>query len=476
MNLAVIQGGEKVRRLWSLLHRHSHPENYPRLVAVVDPDPLSWKEESVHEDLLVTSDVGDLSGRDIDLVVDLRNGKGAGGNSDERGPGGSWLCGSNAQLFLEMLLGFALFEQAKHELEELRIRYSAAINAFLQEDVLLISRDYDIIDINEAMLHKLGLTREEVMGRHCYEISHGRRDPCDGSDHPCPLKSCLEKKNHSQATHIHKDKKGRELYFSISCYPVFENEEVVGAVEISKDITRDILLEKNLFHQEKMASIGQLAAGVAHEINNPLTTILTTAMLIQEDMKEDEPNYEELRTIVNETLRCRKIVTSLLTFARQSRPTKAPQDVNDIVRETVALTRKQAAFKDVEFEINLSGDLPSALLDKDQIQQSFINLALNAIEASGPGGKIRFTTLALPDKKSVEVTVSDTGTGIPESELDHVFDPFFTTKDSGTGLGLAITHGIIQRHGGSIEVESREGQGTTFRIRLPVARGDDNGR
>jgi signal transduction histidine kinase len=285
---------------------------------------------------------------------------------------------------------------------------------------------------------------------------------------------CIGTGRASQATHVHRDKADNPRYYSISCYPVFSDHVVQGVIEISKDITKDILLQKKLVEQQKLASVGQLAAGVAHEINNPLTTILTTALLLQEDTDPEDPNYRELDTIAKETLRCRKIVTSLLDFARQSKPAKALHDINQVVRESMALTRKQAAFKDVAFDAVLSEPLPPVDIDKDQIQQCLINLAINAIEATDPGGKVRFTTRAVPDKKGVEIAVIDTGRGIPESDLSRIFDPFFTSKESGTGLGLAITHGIIEQHDGSIEVESKEGEGTTFRILLPLPTGERN--
>jgi len=142
----------------------------------------------------------------------------------------------------------------------------------------------------------------------------------------------------------------------------------------------------------------------------------------------------------------------------------------------MALTRKQAAFKDVAFEAVLSEPLPFVDVDRDQIQQCLINLAINGIEATDPGGKIRFASRLVPEKEMVEITVSDTGGGIPEKDLDRIFDPFFTSKESGTGLGLAITHGIIEQHGGSIDVESKEGEGTTFRIHLPIGKGDRDAR
>jgi two-component system NtrC family sensor kinase len=229
--------------------------------------------------------------------------------------------------------------------------------------------------------------------------------------------------------------------------------------------------QEQLLQSEKLASIGRLSAGVAHEINNPLTTILTSSMLIQEDIDPDEDIYQELKTISDEALRCRKIVTSLLDFARQTKPTKKLNKLNEIVRHSFVLTRKQAAFQDVTVELKLSENLPDIYLDKDQIQQSLINLTLNAIEATDPGGKITLTTQFDSGSDAIEISVRDNGIGIQPENMDKIFDPFFTTTEGGTGLGLAVTHGIIEQHGGTIHVESTPGQGTCFTIRLPLEMG-----
>ena len=225
---------------------------------------------------------------------------------------------------------------------------------------------------------------------------------------------------------------------------------------------------------DKLASIGRLAAGVAHEINNPLTTILTSAMLIQEDTDPGDPNYQELQIIADEALRCRKIVSSLLDFARQSKPVKKRHNLNDVVSESVVLTRKQAAFNDVMLEQSLAEDLPATNMDKDQLEQAVINLILNAIEATESGGNVAIRTRFIHETDTIELEVSDTGRGISEENMARIFDPFFTTGESGTGLGLAITHGIIEQHGGTIHVESKLGQGTSFTVGLPRNHGGND--
>jgi signal transduction histidine kinase len=297
--------------------------------------------------------------------------------------------------------------------------------------------------------------------------------PCAGENHPCPLIQAIQSRQPSQSTHVHLDKDDNEIFYSISCYPLIEGDEVIGAMEISRDITKDINLHRAMMQQEKLASIGRLSAGVAHEINNPLTTILTTAMLLQEDIDPDDAMHRELKTIADETLRCRKIVTSLLDFARQTKPAKKRNNINDIVIESILLTKKQAAFKDVTIRHQLAKDIPVICVDKGQLQQALINLLLNAIEASGSRGEVVATTCLHQDEE-VEISISDTGKGISEDELNNIFDPFFTTKESGTGLGLAITHGIIEQHGGTIDVKSKPDRGTVFNIRIPLNSGDSD--
>jgi len=379
---------------------------------------------------------------------------------------------------LEMALQRAFEKiQMREKLKEYdrnRAMYDVFINELIQEDVMIIGSDYRILDINETLLSKLGLERKEAVGRYCYEITHRLSVPCTGEDHKCPLEETLMTRKPTTETHIHKDKDNKNVYYSISAYPLFENGEIIGAIELSRDITTDINTRQAMMQQDKLASIGRLSAGVAHEINNPLTTILTTAMLIQEDIDSKNPMYEELGTITNEALRCRKIVASLLDFARQTKPTKKYHNINDIIIECIGLTRKQAEFKDVQILKALSEQVPELLLDKEQIQQALINLILNATDATDPGGKITVSTALSPDNQFVNITVSDTGKGIAAEVVDKIFEPFFTTREIGTGLGLAITHGIIGRHGGDIRVQSRPGQGTTFTIRLPHNQGNQD--
>jgi len=233
--------------------------------------------------------------------------------------------------------------------------------------------------------------------------------------------------------------------------------------------------ENRLLQSEKQASVGRLAAGVAHEINNPLTGVLTyTHMLLRRKDIEDDIRAD-LQTIAESTERVRKIVKGLLDFSRQTKLDQEPTEVNRLVRSTISVMENQALVKGVSIEFNPGEDLPMLTLDRSQFQSVLLNIIINALDATEPGGSIRVSTgisLSASDagKKGVEIAIADTGCGIPQEDLDKLFDPFFTTKEvgQGTGLGLSVSFGIVRRHGGTIRVQSEVGRGSTFTIWLPV--------
>jgi len=228
--------------------------------------------------------------------------------------------------------------------------------------------------------------------------------------------------------------------------------------------------QRQLIQSEKLASVGRLAAGVAHQINNPLTGVLTYSSLLLKKKPEDDPDREDLQVIVDETMRCREIVKGLLEFSRQAEPQKEAVDINDIISHSLSLTKNQALINDVKFTTELSDQLPKIVVDGTQVQEVFLNIILNAIDAMPEGGTLRAISNLADNGQFVEIRFADTGCGITPENLDKVFDPFFTTKDAskGTGLGLAVAYGVIEKHRGKIRVESKVGKGTTCIIELPV--------
>jgi two-component system NtrC family sensor kinase len=231
-----------------------------------------------------------------------------------------------------------------------------------------------------------------------------------------------------------------------------------------------VKVQTQVARQQRLASVGQLAAGVAHEINNPLGGILTFASLVLEDLPPDSPNRQDLEEIVSQAVRCRKIVTELLEFSREREAHMSLADVNEVVQRTLALLEKQALFHDINVIRRFGSDMPRTVMDESQMQQVFMNMVLNAADAMNEKGDLTIETDCGEDRAQIFVRITDNGCGIPPEIREAIFNPFFTTKDpgKGTGLGLAVAARIVQAHGGRTDVESEVGRGTTFTIVLPV--------
>jgi two-component system, NtrC family, sensor kinase len=229
---------------------------------------------------------------------------------------------------------------------------------------------------------------------------------------------------------------------------------------------------------EKLASVGLLASGVAHELNNPLTGILTFSHLVRQKLPDKSEDAEDMDLVIRETKRCAAIIKRLLDFAREKLPEKKFTDLNQVIDDTVRIVEKPAHLRDIEITLDLDRTLPPIWIDADQIKQVVMNMVVNAQHAVEEKGTITITTRRAQDprgpasdsKPMVAISIVDTGCGIPEKNLKRIFDPFFTSKDvgKGTGLGLSVSHGIIEAHGGRIDVQSKVGEGSTFTVYLPL--------
>ncbi len=228
-------------------------------------------------------------------------------------------------------------------------------------------------------------------------------------------------------------------------------------------------MEAALAQQGKMASLGVLSSGVAHEINNPLGVILGYAGYLEKKIPEDDPNYSFIHEIKRESKRCKKIVQDLLSYARTPKPALEMTDINKLLRQIIDFASNHTDLYHVAIIQNLASDLPQISVDGDQLRQVAINLLLNAGSATPPGGEIRVRTRC-EENRFIRIEFSDSGSGIAEEDMEKIFEPFFTTKARGTGLGLAITKQIIDMHQGEIAIDSAAGKGTTVTIRLPIKR------
>ena len=352
----------------------------------------------------------------------------------------------------------------------------------IEDQMMVIDLDYRIVEANRALLEMVGLSRDQVVGKHCYEVSHHLEKPCSIPDHPCPLKDTLATGKAASATHVHFDKDSREHYLHVVCHPLFdERGRVRQVIDLSRDITQEITTRNQVLHDDKMASLGKLSASVVHEINNPLTGILNFIKLMQRLLGKPARGEEELGQlstyldlVYKETSRVSKAVSNLLVFSRKTKPEFRPLTLNTLLGETISLTEYQMRLQDIKVARRFAANLMPVMADQGQMKQAFLNLMLNAIDAMPEGGTLTITTRN-GRGQSVVVQIADTGVGISKECLTNIFEPFYTTKKTGSsvGLGLSVVYGIVRDHKGSIKVDSTVGQGTVFTVKLPGVKPED---
>lgn len=353
----------------------------------------------------------------------------------------------------------------------------------VDEGFIVIDREYRILSANKSYLNMVNIPVENVIGKHCYEISHHIYKPCCEADQDCPVKDTFKAGNPCTAIHTHYDKEGNPIFVEIKSYPVKdESGKMVSAIEVINNITEKKKLEDQLRHSQKLEAIGTFAGGIAHDFNNILTAIIGYGNLLQMKMEADEPLRAYVDPILISAERAASLTQSLLAFSRKQIMNPRPVSLNEIVGVVKKLLARLIG-EDIEVKTLLSEDDLTVIADPGQIEQVLINLATNARDAMQDGGALTIITklVELDNEfimahnygkkgKYAFVSVTDIGTGMDERTKEKIFDPFFTTKEvgKGTGLGLAIVYGIIKQHNGYINVYSEQGQGTTFNIYLPL--------
>jgi two-component system NtrC family sensor kinase len=335
----------------------------------------------------------------------------------------------------------------------------------ITDGIAICDADFNILRVNPALVSIMETPPETLVGKRCFEIFSYCTGPTGAS---CPHRRALQT---GEPTSIEVEEPDLKKTLHIFSFPIFDEEgDAKGVVHTVRDTTDDKVLRLQLLQTEKLAAIGELVSGVAHELNNPLTSVMGYAQLLQAADVTPEIR-DDLRTIYQEAQRSAKIIENLLTFARKETAEKQYTDINQVLKDTLKLRAYQLKVDDVELSRQLDENLPWTMAAPHQLQQVFLNLINNAHQAvmASPGQRC-MTLRTESDGKVIRVLVIDNGPGIPEDHLGKIFDPFFTTKDvgQGTGLGLSIAFGIVQEHNGRIWAESEPSKGTTFVVELPI--------
>ena len=366
----------------------------------------------------------------------------------------------------------------------------------IKDFVLIISPEKEIMETNAAFLKQLGCSREDVIGRKCFEVLKEDSREASNCHSICPLEEAIKNKRHCRVELTRLDSNGKPRYTELTVFPIWEKKgKIAKFIEISRDITQRKLDEdhlvkmveertlqlkethERLLHQDKMASLGKLSSSVVHEINNPVAGILNLVLLSKRILKEDSIDQKTidvflqyLELMETETRRISRIVSNLLVFARQSKIALVKFDANDLIEQTLILNSNLLKINGIRIIEELEHNLPLVNGSEDQLKQVIMNLISNAVESmlTSRTKRLSIKSFSKKNQAAIGLQIKDTGSGIPKEILSKIFEPFFTTKTKGkgVGLGLSVVYGIIQEHGAKIYVDSTPGKGTCFSITL----------
>jgi len=372
--------------------------------------------------------------------------------------------GSGAIFFIFVIQNYYLVDRTLKQTQD----YTRQVVASMASGLLSVDIDGKIVSYNLLALELLDLEESEVRGMDFKKVIDFKAAGIFQTLNHCM--SVLDRE-------ITYRKKSEEIIpLALSVTPIMdENHTCRGAVIILRDLREIKLLEEKVRRSEKLAAIGKLAAGVAHEIRNPLSSIRGFAQYLRNTLKDKAREQEYAETIVSEVDRINRVVTDLLTFARPMEAQLAPADVTELVESTVRLVQADARSRDIGIQMNLS-DLSIIPLDPHQIKQAMLNLLLNSLQAVDSGGRIEVGAELDPSVSRLKLWVEDDGPGIAPDQKEKIFDPFFTTREKGTGLGLAIVHKIVENHNGEINFQSPaagKSRGCRFTISIPVQSHDN---
>jgi len=344
--------------------------------------------------------------------------------------------------------------------EEWRATFDSIIDL-----VSIHDKNFRLTRVNKALANALQREPAELIGKTCYKLVHGTNEPVPNCPH---MKTLVTK----QPVTLEFFEPHRGVHLEVTTSPIFDEKgEVAGSVHVARDVTERRRMEEQLIITDRLVSVGELAAGIAHELNNPLTSVIGFSQLLLDGNVADDVK-KDLKVIYSEAQRAAEVVKNLLTFARKHSPAKQPVNINNIIDKVLEIRVYEQRVNNIHIITRFAPDLPEIRADYFQLQQVFLNIILNAehfMIETHKRGTLTITTESTGN--TIKAFFSDDGPGISKENLGHLFDPFFTTKEvgKGTGLGLSICHGIITEHGGRIQAESELGKGATFVVELPIS-------
>jgi two-component system NtrC family sensor kinase len=342
-------------------------------------------------------------------------------------------------------------------------------------------------------LNAVGQPKAAVIGARCHEVTHGLSAPCsrDQPDMECPLMETLKSGESAHVIHGHPAPDGGTTYCELVTYPLKDpTGEIIRVIEIWRDVTDKLSIQvekrvnemkenlQKLIQKDRMISLGKLVASSVHEINNPIQGLMTFSGLMRDILEEGDLSHESIKDfkkylsmMSNELERCGKIVSGLLSFSRQFGAEYSHVDLWETLNQALTLTKHRMDIQNIQLETRPWADPLIVVGDVNQLQQCFLNLIFNAIEAMPDGGQLCISSELDRARHEARIIIRDTGHGIPQEIMDHIFDPFFTTKgeEKGTGLGLSIVYGVVKNHKGHISVDSQVGEGASFLLTFPIA-------
>ncbi|MEK6700379.1 MAG: ATP-binding protein [Nitrospirota bacterium] len=371
---------------------------------------------------------------------------------------------------------------------ETRQEYYRGILESGHESILVVDRQFRVHDLNENFLKATGRRREDVVGRPCYAVSHGRTSPCQGSgDHPCPVLHAFETGRSWSGVHTHYRENGEPFEVEVSASPLRDGKgRTLLVVETMRDITELNHLKALFLQAQKMEAVGRLAGGMAHDFNNLMNVVIGYSEMVLHRLPPDDPNRPALESVLDAGERAANVTSQLLAFSRRQIIEPKIVDLNGVLTNMEGILQRVIG-EDIELACMYNAELWRVKADPGLIEQAVMNLAVNARDAMPDGGKLVMETANVELDEGyvrthagaaagpfVMLAVSDTGTGMPKEVKARIFEPFFTTKEvgKGTGLGLSTAYGIVKQHNGYIMAYSEPGHGTSFKIYLPRAEGE----